>query len=109
MYTQEARTPVDKQSRGKDCHKEGKLALSTSVLRKCRTEAEESTPLDLQTFLERQRFFNFWKGWEADKEEELRHRSVMLIIHCEAEELWCFLLYCVFIREFANSFKRIIS
>lgn len=39
--------------------------LSTSVLRECGTEAEESTPRDLQKFLEGQTFFKFWKGWEA--------------------------------------------
>lgn len=46
------------------------------MLRECGTEGEKSAPLDLQKFLERQTFFNFWKGWEAGqrgKVEALKH------------------------------------
>lgn len=40
------------------------------------TEGEESAPLNLEKFLERRTFFNFWKGWEAGqrgKVEALKH------------------------------------
>ena len=72
------------------------------MLTECDTMGEESALLDLKKFLKKQTFFNFWKGWEAEqrrKVEALKHDANNNLM--SVREFWYFLLYCVFIRQFA--------